>query len=421
MIYIRKTSFIILAISLLSLLSACGKTVLEDANDFISPIDEITIPENVQIIGLGEATHGNIEFQELKKDVFQVLLEQENVRVFILEGDFGGAQQINDYILNGNGTAKDVIETLDYGIYRTKQMIDLIEWMHNYNKTADEDEKIYFYGNDMQRYDYSKAGLLNYFSTVDPNTSKKFGAQLEHVTNDTMHDLTQEELEELNKTIDSILTDLHTNEADYIKQSSQESFSLAQQYARIMKQRTDLLMNEGSYARIRDQYLAENLEWIVEFESTQGRDKVFVSAHNGHIEKTSAAFGYESMGDYIDEKYGDRYFAIGTDFMTSSFQAFNSAAEERKNYTVKNNNKLVTAFKNVDPNIFYVDFVRANESSVLHDIISSEQKMPNIGDDFRPWYKSLTFFYTIKMIPNESYNGIIIVKEATPTVVINNH
>src|SRR5690625_5478776 len=120
----------------------------------------------------------------------------------------------------------------------------------------------------------------------------------------------------------------------------------------MMKQRTDLFMNEESYARIRDKYLAENLEWIVEFEAARGHDKVFVSAHNGHIEKTSAAFGYESMGDYIDDKFGDRYFAIGTDFINNTFQAFNSGAEERKNYTVKNRNKLVSAFKKVDPNIF---------------------------------------------------------------------
>ena len=44
--------------------------------------------------------------------------------------------------------------------------------------------------------------------------------------------------------------------------------------------------------------------------------------------------------------------------------------------------------------------------------------MANIGDDFRSWYKLLKMFYTIEMIPNEAYDSIIIVKEATPTTVM---
>lgn len=415
-----KTIVLPLSFLMFTVLSACGNSVVEDANEYILPINEISIPDNVQIIGLGEATHGNIEFQELKKDVFQALMKNAGVRVFVLEGDFGGGQQINDFIINGKGTAKEAVESLDYGIYRTKQMIDLIEWMHNYNQTASNHEKIYFYGNDMQRYDYNKLGLLDYYSTIHPEKSEKYATQLEHVSNDRIHDFTEEELERLDDTIEAILEDLLENEKEYVEQSTQESFDLAQQYATVMKQRTDLSMNENSYARIRDKYLAENLEWIVEFEASRGQRKVFISAHNGHIEKTSAAFGYESMGDYLDEKYGERYFAIGTDFIKSTFQALNRSSEERKNYTLTNNNKLVTSFKNVDPNLFYVDFSHASESPALHDSISTKQRMPNIGDDFSSWKKFIKFFYTLKITPSEAYNGIIIVKDAMPTAVISN-
>ena len=127
MSFTKRTFVISMMFFLFAVLSGCGKVALEDANKLISPIDQITIPDNVQVIGLGEATHGNIEFQKLKKDVFQALMEHANVRVFVLEGDFGGGQQINDFILNGNGSAKDAVEALDYGIYRTKEMIDLIQ------------------------------------------------------------------------------------------------------------------------------------------------------------------------------------------------------------------------------------------------------------------------------------------------------
>ena len=72
-----------------------------DAAEFVKyaqPVSEITVPENARIIALGEATHGNKEFQELKLDVFKVLVEKYDVRAFALEGDFGGCEVVNRYI-----------------------------------------------------------------------------------------------------------------------------------------------------------------------------------------------------------------------------------------------------------------------------------------------------------------------------------
>lgn len=403
---------------LLALFTSCGTAGIDEAEKYVTNVEEIDIPDDVTIIGLGEATHGNIEFQELKKNLFEALIKNENVRVFVLEGDFGGAQQINDYILHGNGTAKEAVFALDYGIYKTQQMIDLVEWLYEYNETANEDEKVYFYGNDMQRYDSSKEGLLFFYETVHMEKAKKYTEQLQHVSNDSMHRLTAKQLEELVGIIDDIITDLQANEKDYIEKTSPESYVFALQYANVIRQRTELLGNEKQYAMLRDEYLAQNVEWIVEFEAQRGHDKIFISAHNGHIEKTSASFGYKSMGAYLNERYGDHYFAIGTDFINNTFQADNKRANKRKNYTIKNRNSFVNAFSEVESNIFYVDFEIASISEELSEIITQKQKMPNIGDDFRTWYKFLKVFYTLEMIPNEAYDGMIIVKNATPTTII---
>src|SRR5699024_10013 len=118
------------------------------------------------------------------------------------------------------------------------------------------------------------------------------------------------DLEELDGIIDDIIMDLLSNEDDYLEKTSQESYEFALQYANVIRQRTDLLKNEKQYAMLRDEYLAQNVKWIADFEAECGHDKLFISAHNGHIEKTSAAFGYKSMGDYLDELYGNHYFAI---------------------------------------------------------------------------------------------------------------
>ena len=163
----------------------------------------------------------------------------------------------------------------------------------------------------MQRYDYSKKGLLDYYEMIHTDAAEKYASKLEHVSNDTMRELTTEQLTEIDKTIDNILLDLQTNEGTYVEQSSMEAYAFAVQYAQIMKQRTQLFLNEGNYTKLRDQYLADNLQWIVEFEATRGHDKIFITGHNGHIEKTSASLaGYKSMGHYLDELYGEEYLRL---------------------------------------------------------------------------------------------------------------
>lgn len=418
--FIKKSSLLFVVISLFFLLVGCGTVeAVGEADQYISTIEQINIPHNVKVIGLGEATHGNIEFQELKKDVFEVLLKKGNVRVFVLESDFGGGQQINQFILNGIGTAKEAVNSLDYGIYKTEQMINLVQWMHDYNTTVNKDRKIYFYGNDMQRYDYSKKGVLDYYKVVNADAFKKYALQLRHVSNDKMRELTMAQLKEINETIENIISDLQTNKVIYVEQSSTEAYLFALQYAQIMKQRTQLFLNEGDYTKLRDQYLADNLQWIVEFEVARGHDKIFLTGHNGHIEKTSASLaGYKSMGHYLDELYGEEYYAIGTDFIKSEFQAKNGGSGIRQIYTVENHNDLVDAFSEVDSNVFYVDFEKASKSDELLGILSMEHKMANIGDDFRSWYKASKMYFTIKMTPNEAYDSLIIVKKATPTKVI---
>ncbi|UGB33187.1 erythromycin esterase family protein [Metabacillus sp. B2-18] len=411
---------LIAVISFTVFISGCGKgEPIDNAEEYISTVDTMDIPDDVEVIGLGEATHGNVEFQELKQQVFETVVKRENVRVFVLEGDFGGGQQINNYILNGEGSAEAAVNSLDYSIYKTEQMVDLVEWMHEYNKSVNDDEKIRFYGNDMQRYDLSKKGLLDYFAVVDKEAANQYSDQLKHVSNETMRDLTTEQLEKVDETIDDILQDLQSNEAKYLEHSSSDEFAFATAYAQNMKQRTQLFLTEENYTHLRDQYLAENLQWIMGYEKERGNEKVFFSGHNGHVEKTSASpAGYKSMGNYLDEVFGTKYFAIGTDFINSKFQAKNGGSGNRKMFTVKNHNDLVDAFSEIEQNNFYVDFDKSLESDELSEIISSEQKMANIGDDFQTWYKVLKMFYTIEMVPDQAYDGVIIVKDASPTEVM---
>ena len=61
----------------------CADT--EEFLKYAASVSELTVPDEAQIVALGEATHGNKEFQQLRLKVFQVLVEKYGVRAFALE------------------------------------------------------------------------------------------------------------------------------------------------------------------------------------------------------------------------------------------------------------------------------------------------------------------------------------------------
>lgn len=125
------------------------------------PVSKMALPSKT-IIGFGEATHGNKQFTMLKLDIFKHLVEKQGYRVFAIEGDFGGGQKVNEYILGGSGTAQDAAKAIGFTIYNTQEMAALLSWMRSYNEHRDAKDKIHFYGFDMQRYDHNKNGLFSY-------------------------------------------------------------------------------------------------------------------------------------------------------------------------------------------------------------------------------------------------------------------
>ena len=65
----------------------CADT--EEFSKYAVSVSELTVPDEAQIIALGEATHGNREFQQLRLDVLKVQAEKYGVRAFALVGQLG--------------------------------------------------------------------------------------------------------------------------------------------------------------------------------------------------------------------------------------------------------------------------------------------------------------------------------------------
>jgi erythromycin esterase len=402
------------------ILSGCGAPTLsaEEGKTYFQSIDTLVIPEKVTLVGLGEATHGNSEFVKIRQEVLALLVQKYGFRTLAIEGDFGGSQVVNDYVLNGNSTAVEVVKQIGFAIYRTQEMVDLVEWIRQYNLSVEPEQKIHFYGFDMQRYDNNKKGLLTFISKVDPGKVAVYQAAMSDLNDETVFNQSHDKIQTGLQAIKSIRADLNREKDRYIAASSQSEFNLADQYATCIEQNATLRGTDVNYSQSRDQYMAEKVKWILAYEQNQGRSRLLLAGHNGHIEKSAAAAQYRSMGSRLSEAYAKQYFTIGTDFYEGEFNSAESGSGERKQFSVKNHNPLNQSFENTGLNVAYLNIQKGIKNPVLKSLLTTQQPMTNIGDDFSVLSQFIEPFYTLKMIPAQAYDGIIFVNKATPTRLI---
>ena len=393
----------------------------EEFAAYAGQISEITIPENTRIIALGEATHGNREFQQLKLDVFQIMVEQYGIRAFALEGDYGGCEVVNRYIHGGEGTAKEAAAAIGFAIYRTGEMEELISWMRSYNETAADGDDIRFYGFDMQRTEYSYQFLLEGLKSLG-------------------HDA--EELEKLRDGEDwSALYDREERVLAFteLRQELSEGNSASEmnQAMDTVVHLTDILLQnqamEKAYEEnfadangIRDQYMADNTMWILAQEEKRGNDRIFITGHNGHLQQSGTYVGGENkvMGDLLTDRIGrEAYFAIGTDFYKTTCNCPTSSGK-RVNRTFYSRDPLAKASGKNGYDFSWLDFSTIPADSSLAEMVNGYIFMGNLGDNPMDGlngivFRILPYAYRVWQVPSELYDGMIFVTEAHPISVNN--
>jgi erythromycin esterase len=126
---------------------------IEDA----SPETKLTLFENripdkfadAKLFGFGEATHQGKEFFDIKAKFFKYLVENQGVKVFIMEDSYTSEAGINEWISGGKGNVETIADNFTIGFWHCKEVVDLLLWMRNYNLNKSNDEKIRFYGMDI--------------------------------------------------------------------------------------------------------------------------------------------------------------------------------------------------------------------------------------------------------------------------------
>ena len=396
--------------------------------------------KDVDVIGLGEATHGTKEFFELKTKMFKYLVEKQDVKLFGIEANFAACYDINKYVLTGEGNAKEALSKNGYWVWQSQEVLELIEWMKDYNKGKKSNQKIQFYGYDMQDGTSCVVWLDNYLSKNSPSFNMNLLPEKIEEYKTELRDLDDRKLDEIQKRNLNKLKKLEefvlSQKIDLWKKDSTD-YKFAKQTITVLRQKLNYFREQdfNTAYSYRDSSMAQNIKWIRE---SNKNGKIMLWAHNGHIGKGSFSDDYKSgnwMGSHLNNLYRKKYYNIGFSFSEGGFVSqspsstnlfylmysftksiFNDEPWPVSNNYVKPHSKsyLTNAFSQLKTPIFYIDFENISNNKNLKGFINKEYEHYEAGavyinEKSALWSTNLyeyfdAIIYVNKTKPAENFN-----------------
>ena len=354
---------------------------------------------NTKIIGLGESTHGTKEFTYFRGTLIKHLVTKLAYKAITLEADFSGALALNNYILYGKGKKNDCLYKLGVWIWNNQEFSNLVEWLRNYNLSQPDANKVKIYGCDMQLPDISKQIIDKSFQLKTPLDPEAEQA-LDLVCNWKEEYLKKPEILIMKKLASALNEEI----------SQYPDTSVVRQSIKTIIQHINLRLTDNWYkrAKIRDQIMAENIDWVYE---NAPDHKVIFMGHNTHISKQPFYDDIKRAGGYLKDKYKNAYYALGASFYSGDFRAMDEKTHQLTVFSIpelesKESSEFVFSQCKV-PN-FILDFDLSMDHKDIDMFLRKKTYAKNIGASYRKSERDLKPIY---MPLTDKFDGVFFFKK----------
>ena len=295
------------------------------------------LARNASVLGIGESAHDVHDFLTLRTLITRKLIERGRVSAVAMETSLADATAVDAWVAGRESTPPDLQRALSFGFGQESELEQFFQWLRAYN-AAHRNHQVHFYGADLPA---DGGGSLQpaltpvwaYLRKVDPDYARGAVAAIDPVAKQLdargyeivgkYGQLSSASRDSLHRSLDALASRFTANKHNYIRRSSTGEFAWTQRLVEVARQTEEAVRTGWNDAtNPRDRAMAANIEWITSRQ--YGRGLVVVWAHNLHISRVPiggpifAERGppVKSMGQYLKERYGDRYVAIGTTFRT---------------------------------------------------------------------------------------------------------
>lgn len=414
----RRTVGVVLAVLVLATVGVGGRAwmargqgepqAVEFADATLGP--QLT---GAAVLALGEATHGNAEFQELRTALARKLPQ---FRTIVLEEDVGSVAMVDRFVQGGPGTAREAAQRFGFGLNHTEQVADFLQFLRDRNATLPAAERTHLVGMDVQRVDANKQLALDRLAADDPAAAARLSDALAGLTDEHS---TAADYRAVSAALDELASAVEATGAGADPAGAADPADrVALDAAHALQQGRDLQQHGADYMATRAQLMFANLDRTVarsEADATVAGDgaHVLLFAHDGHVDKVSAAYRHDDLGTLAARRWGDGYRVIGTDFVRTRFIASRSIAAsgaERREFTITHRTPLRGMFAGTRQGYLEFDTASPTNATLLRRTV----RMGSAGDSFAAWQAWLPPLVTVPTVPADAYDALVLVAAATP-------
>lgn len=319
---------------------------LTEKQDDLSLLKKIV--GKAEVVCLGESRHDIHEQFQLKHRFIKYLVEEMNFKTFALEASLPYSNKINDYILNGNGNLDELMSNMPgWFLWDTQEIKNILNWLYEYNKEQDIENKVNFYGIDIVAPNNGLEQIFEYLQKVDNRYYEQIKIKnfARNIIDDNQWQTTlqryaqlqEEEKQILKKNYDELYQHIKQNEISFTANSSKNEYEWILKIAYSANEANNMFTETDrlKMGLIRDNAMANISLWIKE-----RNDNLIIWAHNVHIIKSEFTMNMfpenpiQGMGYILNQKLKDNMVSIGASFNQGAFQNENRTFEPAERSTM---------------------------------------------------------------------------------------
>lgn len=284
---------------------------------------------SARMVGLGESSHTTDSLFVLKHRVARFLVERMGFRTVAWEETWGSGALIDRYVTGRGGDPRDIAAQASYNLQHLA-LLDLIEWMRDFNRGRPAGDQVRFLGADVtQLRGVQFTELTTYVDDVAPEQSERLATHLRplQIQGDPgshigwylgLDQAEQEVLVEQARAVERLVRGLPRGQSSVSRRDAEmHAFALLGFY--------HANTHEGGRQDLRDRYIADILDrWL----RMSARPVVYSAANAHTVAAPRQIVSFPDpwsppdqwvterslAGGLLRERYGADYVSIGTTF-----------------------------------------------------------------------------------------------------------
>lgn len=317
-----------------------------------------------QIIGIGEATHGDHQDQQFKTELIKQLVRMGKVQVLVLEANRDAGYRFDRYVRYGEGGLAQVVRNGSFfAIWKNDEFAGLLLWLRAWNLQSAQ--KVRIIGIDDQDAGRDAAFALGFIERFDKAAAKKLRNALGSLMPargadhprfykwwleaprgeaDSARLATLALRDWFDKAPARTRTDPDFSASRWAAETARQSYVIFEHE----RADADKAQRSAAYYARRDNFMAENAIGMLDPD-----ERAVIWAHDSHVmEDVPQVYkdaGFFPLGTLIWQRIGDQYASLGFTWSQGSFRSARLKSWDEMGEAARSPSNEVVALPNNRP------------------------------------------------------------------------